>query len=289
MRTHRGLAGLALALLIAVGGCVRAADPGPDPGATGSNYSPTDLVVQVKEVGGFIAPTTLATRLPIVSVYGDGRVVTVGPQIDIYPGPALPNVLVQRISRADVARLAAMARAAGVGSPDTAQPTVADAPTTRFTVRTASGLFTTDAEALGLSEGAGLTPKQRLLRSHLQALLNQLTDLPHTLGTGAVSKAEPYQPIALTAVARPSGLPDPNAPTNQREMAWPGPTLPGQTLNPALDLHCILVTGDSLTPVLDAAAKANRATPWGSAGRFWLLEFRPLLPDERDCGALGQT
>jgi hypothetical protein len=39
---------------------------------------PTDLVIRYEEVGGFVAPQALLTRYPVVSVYGDGRVITEG-------------------------------------------------------------------------------------------------------------------------------------------------------------------------------------------------------------------
>jgi hypothetical protein len=287
---HRGLVGLALVVVVAAGGCAaRAAahaGPGPGPAATATG---DDLVVQVEEVGGFVAPSTIVTRVPTISVYADGRVITAGPQDDIFPGPALPNILVQRISTTDVARLATMARDAGVGTAtDTAQMGVADASTTRFTVRVGDDLQTTDIYALDMSDAQMMTGAQRAVRLALKALVAKLADLPHTLSPDAVSKAEPYRPTAMTAIAWPHDTTDPNAP-RQREMDWPGPTLPGVPLNPGMDLHCILVTGTSLTGVLDAAAKANVATPWTSAGRQWTVGFRPLLPDERDCEDLRQN
>ena len=46
--------------------------------------------------GGFVTPESLLARLPIVVVYADGRVITQGPQIDIYPGPLMPNLQEQQ-------------------------------------------------------------------------------------------------------------------------------------------------------------------------------------------------
>jgi hypothetical protein len=71
------------------------------------------------------------------------------------------------------------------------------------------------------------------------------------------------------------------------EVAWTGPALPGPTLNAALGLGCVTVTGDEAKAVLATAAKTNTATPWTSGGIRWSLRFRPLLPDEPDCAGLA--
>jgi hypothetical protein len=73
-------------------------------------------ILRVDYIQGFVSPVTRATRLPIVSIYGDGRVFSEGPQIAIYPGPALPNLLIRHIPATDVDKLASRALAAGVGS-----------------------------------------------------------------------------------------------------------------------------------------------------------------------------
>jgi hypothetical protein len=53
-----------------------------------------------------------------------------------------------------------------------------------------------------------------------------------------------------------------------------------------LDLGCATVAGAQLAPVLAAAGTANALTPWTSGGKRWIVAFRPLLPDEKDCGSL---
>src|SRR5262245_38353160 len=82
------------------------ASPGSsDQGGARTDYAPDEVVLRVEYIGGFVAVQTLATRLPFLTVYGDGRVITEGPQILIYPGPALPNVLERRIGAGDLNRL----------------------------------------------------------------------------------------------------------------------------------------------------------------------------------------
>lgn len=274
-------------LLASLGGCARpGSGPGGDQPAPGA-YGGGDVVLRVEYTGGFVPVEALLTRLPIVSVYGDGRVITEGPVIAIYPGPALPNILVQTIGTADVVRLATLALSAGVGSvDDLGQPPVADAPSTRFTVLTDAGPRVTEVYALGLTdEGSGLTAAQRAAREALQKLLDDLTDLSATLGPDAVSAAQPYQTDAVAVVSRP--WTDPESPdlADQPDKAWPGPVLPGAPAS-ALGLSCVTITGPDAAAVLEAAASANVLTPWVSNESRWQVNFRPLLPDETSCDDL---
>jgi hypothetical protein len=245
-------------------------------------------VVRVEDIGGFVTPTTLLTRLPTVTVYRDGRVMTQGPQILIFPPPALPNVQVQRLRQADVYRLARLALAAGVGSRlDVGEPAVTDVPTTRFTVRMGRAVRMTDVYALGVGDGfqSGLTPRQRANRARLSRLIGVLRDPGDLLGRHRVGRQVPYRPRAMAVVAQPWQPPSDPVP-GQRAMRWRGPRLPGPSLGGWLNLRCVTVTGAALRRVLADAARANTQTPWESAGRRWLLDFRPLLPDERDCASL---
>ena len=167
-RVLRCAAGLSLLLLAAACGQAVAGGAvggGAGPAVSGSrSVAGDEVVVQVRYLGGFVEPASLATRLPIVSVYADGRVITEGPVPAIYPGQALPNVQVQRISTQDVNRLVAKAMAAGVGHVgDLGRPPIADAATTRFMVLTDAGTSVTEVYALSEAgeDQAGLDAAQR--------------------------------------------------------------------------------------------------------------------------------
>ncbi|NUT22459.1 MAG: hypothetical protein HOV77_25080 [Hamadaea sp.] len=286
MNGTRLLLPLLAAVLVAGTGCAKADLGAPgDTGSTGS-YAADAAVVQVSYLGGFVSPDMLVTRLPLVSVYGDGRVVTEGPVIAIYPGPALPNVQVAQISVADVDKLVQLGVDAGVGANvDYGRPGITDVPDTKFAVLTPSGIKTSQVYALGEADGHGLTDPQIAARAKLKAYLGQLTDLPKTLGKDAVSESKPFEPKALAAVSRP-WIADASGVGQQPEVAWPGPALPGEPVRPGFDLGCVTVTGDQLTATLAAARKANTATPWTSEGKRWSVAFRPLLPDEAGCADL---
>lgn len=255
-----------------------------------ASLSDDAVVLRVTHSGGYVGPQTVTTRMPIVSVYADGRVVTEGEIIAIYPGPALPNVLLRRVSLADVDKLVNRAVEAGVGGgTDYGTPSVTDMPSTVFTVRTAAGVKTTEVYALNQGAGtSGLTAGQRAARTKLEQLLAALTDLPATLGAAAVGKEEPYVATAVAAVVTEWSV-DRELAKEQREIAWPGPALPGDPLGNGLKLTCVTATGDAAAKVLDAARGANALTPWTSGGKRWTLTLRPLLPGETGCADLAKA
>ena len=220
------------------------------------------------------------SRLPIMSVYADGRVLSDGPVEAIYPGPALPNVQETTIDQGTVQDLVNQAMAAGVAeTSDLGSPPVADAPSTRFTVVTADETYQREVYALFESplEGGGLTPDQEAARAKLSDLLATLTASPPARQRR--TSRTPWRPsprLGSTPV------------TVSRRRRPPGPArrCPGNRPAPR-DVGCVTATGDQARALLGAAASANAATPWvGADGTRWSVIFRPLLPDESGCADL---
>jgi hypothetical protein len=292
MRSTLVRSGLLLGAALLAAGC--AAQPGSasPPAPTSSSATQdadqpdaSELVLRVEHTGGFVPPQMTYSRLPIVSVYADGRVVTEGPVAAVYPGPALPNVLVTEVEPSRVEELLQLALDAGVGREiDYGTPTVADAPSTLFTVVTPDGPRTTEVEALGpgsLPEGddGGLSERQTAARATLQDLLDALT----AAGTGG---EQPYEPEAVAAVV--SEWVDTDELPAPEDVAWPGPPLPGEALGDGLGLSCVTARGEAADAVLDAAATANANAPWTDGeGARWSVVLRPLLPDEQSCADLA--
>ncbi|MDP9794245.1 hypothetical protein J2S43_002757 [Catenuloplanes nepalensis] len=277
---------LLTAALLLTSACANT-DDAAQPAAPGASVPPGALVLRVDYTGGFVAPATVATRLPMISVYADGRVITEGPVTLQYPGNALPNVLLRQIEPAAVEQLVERARSAGVrNGADLGRPGITDVPTTRFTLLTEEGLQTTEAYALSEAAGAdtGLTEGQVRDRLLLTELITALQDLPATLGADRAGDEVAYRPAEIAAVAGP-WQPDETV-RDAPEIAWPGPELPGTSLGDGLDLGCVTATGQAAADVLTAAATATAITPWTSAGKKWTVHLRPLLPDEHTCADL---
>ena len=259
-----------------------------DSGSPALSYPADAVAFRMDYIGGFVTPAMVATRLPAISVYGDGRVITQGPVTLVYPGPALPNLRVGTISAEEVENLIVLARAVGVGSEvDLGTPPVADAPSTRFTVLGENGIEQLEVYALAEAAGteSGLTADQRTARDKLREFAESLTGTSGPLAGVEGAGLQPYVPTAVAAVAEPWVAGGEGG--EQPEVPWPGPALPGGDLGTDLGLGCVAVTGDAALKLLAAAADANSATPWTSGGRRWTVTLRPLLPDETDCGDLA--
>jgi hypothetical protein len=278
-------------VLVSACGAQPAADAAPPAPPAAASLGADEVALRVTHTGGFVTPQSIPGRVPALSVYGDGRVITEGPVPAIYPGPALPNLQQTRISESDVDALVKRAVAAGVGATtDLGQPGVADAATTRFLVTTGNGVRQTDAYALEMSgDDAQLNATQKAARKKLSDLLAALQDLPATLGAGAVREEGGYQAKAVAGIATTYVKPEqplelePPVPVD-----WPGPALPGDRLNPSVEVGCVTATGDQAQAVLAAAGKANAMTPWLSEGEQWSVLLRPLLPDENGCADLAK-
>jgi hypothetical protein len=268
--------------------------PVPDAASPTSAQVPADqaaLVLRVEHTGGFVTPETTASRLPITSVYGDGRVFVEGPVALIYPGFAWPNVQVLDIGTDGVQELADRALAAGVAETgDLGMPPLADAPSTRFTLVTDEGTHVREVYALSESMGmpdSGLTAEQEAARAELSDLFTAMTDL--AVADAGEEVPEPWTPAAVAAVVRPWTASDEDVAQGlaPEPVIWPGPALPGEPLGALPDLSCVTATGEQATAVVAAAQDANVLTPWLTPdGKRWSVTFRPLLPDETGCADL---
>jgi hypothetical protein len=278
------VASAALAL-IALSACARTDANGAPAGDAPSSSAPDsggDLVLRMTSEGGFVPAERIVGRIPEVSVYADGRVITEGPVPAIYPGPAMPNLQVATITPDQVAALAKEAQAAGVRTgADLGQPNVADAPSTRIDVIT--GGTTQSVSVVALREAQEndprLTPEQRAARVKLAAFAEKLR------GYGIGAQTEPYRAAKIAALAQPYVAQGDGLPGNFTPVAWPGPALPGEPLNPNVKVGCVIGDGPAVAAAAQAG-KANQQTPWTSGAERFRVTFRPLLPDESGCDDL---
>jgi hypothetical protein len=273
---------VALSLLAAgCGGLTRAGSEDIDHPA-----GPADLVLRMDVGGGFVAPASELRRIPTWSLFGDGRIITEGPQIEIYPGPALPSIQVQIISEDGIQAILEAATAAGLLGPDRAygQGCVADAPTTTFTVYADGTRHVVSAYALGMVPGS-CPGEDTEARAALARFSAKLSGLAGWLPTGSLGEQEQFEFSEMRVYVQPyAGSPEPGL--HQTAIQWPlSDPLPsfGDTDGTYGDFRCGIVGGADLAKLLPDAQRANELTPWRSGEADYSLIFRPLLPDEHDC------
>ncbi|MEO8422636.1 MAG: hypothetical protein ABI595_01845 [Actinomycetota bacterium] len=297
-----------LSLGILAGACANASTgdgpgdggTGPGTGATGPTSptgptgpgptGPGQLVLRIEQGGGFVAIQYNLTRMPMLSLYDDGLLVTPGAQIEIYPGPALPALSQQHLSPDAIRLLIQAAIDVGLDKDrdytDLGSTMISDAPTTTFTLTIDGQTHTTQVYALDFDLGPApdrMSKEELQARKDLQAFQAKASDLSW-LPDGSVTDQGLYQPTALRIFSSPY-QPDPEL--TQAPIAWP--------LTPGLDLfgdseqstpggmRCGTVADDETASLLSLAEQANQLTPWTSDGTRYGLLFRPLLPDESGC------
>ena len=283
----RSIASLALLTLL-VPAC---ADPSSDGGspapAISHGTAADDLVLRWGHEGGFTPPEYQLTNLPAFSLYGDGTIVRPGPQIEIYPGPALPALEVVQVDEAGVQAILEAAFAAGLDSvgdlTDMGSVGVADAPETVFTVRAGGVDRTVRVYALGEAGGQfpGMPDEEFEARKALLRLVDDLSSLETWLPEGSVGASAVYDAVGVRAFVSPY---TPQADLPQEAVEWPlDQPLRGAGEDAGAGFRCISVTGDEWTALAPAVDQANQLTPWTSDGRRFSVSFRPLLPDETGC------
>ncbi len=288
---------LLLLILALSAGCARlSADSEPgDRGGSGPIDHPTDpsdLVLRMEECCGFLPMSAALKQVPSFSLYGDGRLITQGPQIEIYPAPALTNLQVVRLDEEGIQAILRAARPAGLLGPDRQHelPTVLDATTTTFTVVSGGTRHVVSAYALGMDGETSLPAQERQARQALSEFRAKLFDLRRWLPAGSVGQETPLKFEEIRVLVTP-GAPREEPELEQPVIEWPLPSSLsgfGEPLENRSSMRCGSVEGAELDALLPRALEANDLTPWRSEGLLYSLVFRPLLPDESGCdGAEG--
>jgi hypothetical protein len=296
MRVGRiGVALAAVAALASACGRVGNDDTGSggSTGATGPAgiAHPTgadQLILRMAYEGGFVPYEYTLGSTPFWSLFGDGTLIVPGPQIEIYPGPALPNLTATSVSEDGIQAILEAARDAGLmdGDANYGNQCIADAATTVFTTSADGMTSIVSAYALDVGEPAGScgNDKDAEARAKLAAFQSKLTDLWSWLPSGSLGTERPYEPTEMRVYILPYHG---DAELPQDPIEWP--------LEPPLDAfgepvqdapastRCGVVTGEDLTTLRAAAKEANALTPWTSGDTEYHLIFRPLLPDEHAC------
>ncbi len=242
----------------------------------------TGLLMQITVGGGFATPEISLYSIPQFSLYGDGRVIVPGPTIEIYPPAALPNLQTTVVSEDVTQRILEAAKKAGLFDPtfDYGRPEITDVGTTAFVVNAEGQSFQTHVYALGYESGAGgLTPEQQQARAALSDLSGRLADL-----TGFTTKPPTWEPYDFSGIAVYSSSVQPGS-TNPSDVQpnridWPLADLAALGAEVQGGLRRAVVSGTDLTTLRPLLSQATSITLWKSAGKYFHLFLRPLLPDQ---------
>jgi hypothetical protein len=284
---------MALVLIVLATACAEETPGSGDRTGSSARYAhptdPDDLVLRVEVGGGFVPIEFTQRAVPQFSLMGDGRVILEGPQIEIYPPPALPALVELHISEKAIQQVLAAADEAGVESTDRSfdLDTIADATTTTFTSVVDGRENRVSAYALGYAEDdPSLSAADRDARRKLVGFQQMLFDLRSWLPGGSVSGESPYLFDALRLYATPyEKSPDPEL--KQRPQRWPlpGPLSSFGQRTEFSDARCGVLSGEDARAIASLLEGANTETPWVSEGSRFSITPRPLLPDEEGCPA----
>lgn len=225
-----------------------------------------EVVVSIAYEGGFMTMEATFAQLPSLLVTGDAREFSLGPQIEIYPGPLLPNVQLADIGEAGIQELLALADEHGLlqDREYDADTNVADASDTVVTISANGETYVHRAYALGLGGGPGMT-EETGDRAELQAFVDAAL---MTLGT---SETEAFEADAYLVRSFPiddvSGYE-----IEPTIVEW---TVDGVDLAAASD--CVEIPADQ---VADLFVDANQLTFFEQDGTTYQLAVKPQLPGD---------
>lgn len=246
---------------------------GTQPGSGGIEH-PTgadEPILVVQDTGGFVMPQYAITRPPTFVLYGDGTLITLGAQIEIYPQPLLPPLFSVRLDEDRIQRILQAARDAGLFSDRTLDDFcgVADVATTVVTVQAQGATYRTSVYGLGF-EGCQDDPQAR---TDILGFLSQLTAL-------AMEGTDPGAGAPFSGAGWVLGIADyfPQPDLPQQPVAWPA----GAPSPTSARDGCLVVTGDGASALAPLFEAANQLTPWVADGREWSVLARPLFPGETD-------
>jgi hypothetical protein len=275
------VAAVATACVGTAGAAGPSATPAPDPDR---------VVFRIDRDGGFVPPGMLLGRLPQIVVYADGRVVTQGPQIEIFPAPLLPSLQLRTLTPEAMERLVALAKDLDLLADAHYDAIgIADAATTVLTIDIGGRTYTVSAYALveaGVDDVAGfpgMDQATRTGRAALRTFVNTVTGLPDGDFTGpwAVGEATSLRIFSVPVIELPDDMVPPGGP-----VAWPIGVIDtaGEPVGDgALGIRCQVVSGDDLDTLLPFLHEANAQSQFTAGGGSWSVVVRPLLPGEAGC------
>ena len=253
--------------------------PSTTPTSTPSGPPAADVaVVRIEQTGGMLPIWDTLRWYPFVAMYGDGRLITQGPQIEIYPGPALPNLVVTQLSERGVNQVLDWAVEAGLAGPDRqlGEPLL-DSGVTLFTITSSDGTHRTSVWDM-----AGSDSDTAAVRQFQEVLTNVRAHLPDDIA----GDDAPYEYDRMRILSFPVDPEAPPEPNLVSFMDWPLDTPIaeiGTSLGEPAEYRCAQVEGDDLDTLKPSLVEANELTLWRSDDLVYQLYLHPLLPDDEPC------
>jgi hypothetical protein len=289
---HRVLATAGAATLILLAACSGpSASPSANPSSaptrspstapTATPDTPPDAdvaVVRIEQTGGMMPPWETLRWYPSVVFYGDGRLITQGPQVDLYPGPALPNLQVTHFSQEAIDQVLQWAAEAGLQGPDRQLgPMILDAGSTVFTITSPAGIHHTSVTDLSAND-----PEIGALRQFMDVI----SSLRQWLADYVASDETPYLYERMRVISFPADMANLPDPQFAQTVDWPlsSPATRGQSWGEPADYRCWELSGDELETVRSLFTQANELTLFKADDETtYQFYLHPMLPDDEAC------
>jgi hypothetical protein len=244
------------------------------------NDDPGSALLIVRDEGGFVPIDFQVRQGPRLVLLRDGSLITPGPQIEIFPGPLVPNyqktVLDEDMQLFVLEELDALDfDAIQNETNDEATNSVADAPTTVTTFFNQDGahVFSVYALGIGTQVSDGRIPI-------LANLVQRLSDV------GFSQASEPYVSDSIQVMAGVSQFPTDPQFANVRP--WPLPdSFDQMRQNTEFGWRCDAYRGEIASGILTEMTQGNQATTWEENGVEYSMAVRPLFPGEEPCLSIG--
>ncbi len=253
------------------------------PGTTGAGAEPASgggesgVLLEIGNRGGFVMIDFALRQFPTFVLTADGTLYSQGPVAEIFPGPAVPNIVRGTVGEDVMARVLqyiedmALADVEDVFIDDAAS-VIADAPETYVTYFDGNGAHTISVYALGLDQRP------------MDARVGQLTGLIDTLTSAAATSTESYVPERFELHAFDGGAGDPDL---ANTMPWPLDVAYDDIVVGETGTGCVLVEGAAADELYPVIAKANELTRFDDGTAERGLVFKPLFPHQSsDCRPL---
>jgi hypothetical protein len=244
----------------------------------------TEVVLRVTYGGGFPPPAFMPDELPTITLYGDGRVLTVDPATE---GDLVPGLLETRLTEDQVQQILHDAETACLTTSEARLelPGVYDVGGVSITVNAAGRSLTTSAIGLGWDQMDANVPDAQT--AHREALLETLGRLQ--------SVVEDVGSTPVTTDRLGVFFQEADGPPTQSD--WPTVTWPLSeplaafgTASPEAypEVRCAIAEGRDAASILEAVEgmPSGQLPYWQDSGVWYQLDLRPMLPDEPHCAAL---